>query len=67
LAGEPPAGIRQRLRPGILCQPSAANIVAVGLLAQAGYRISFGRFLRDGLLETVVTLLLATLWLSVRH
>jgi Na+/H+ antiporter NhaD/arsenite permease-like protein len=42
---------------------SAANIVAVGLLAQAGYRIGFGRFLRDGLLVTVATLLVATGWL----
>ena len=27
---------------------SAPNIVAVGLLGQAGYRLSFGRFMRDG-------------------
>jgi Na+/H+ antiporter NhaD/arsenite permease-like protein len=46
---------------------SAANIVAVGLLAQAGYRISFGRFLRDGLVVTVATLLMATLWLLIRY
>ena len=42
---------------------SAPNIVAVGLLAQAGYRVSFGRFMRDGVLVTIVTLALATLWL----
>jgi Na+/H+ antiporter NhaD/arsenite permease-like protein len=42
---------------------SAPNIVAVGLLAQAGYRLSFGRFMRDGVLVTVLTLLLSTLWL----
>jgi Na+/H+ antiporter NhaD/arsenite permease-like protein len=46
---------------------SAANIVAVGLLAQAGYRIGFGRFLRDGLVVTVATLLVATLWLLIRY
>jgi len=44
----------------------AANIVAVGLLSQAGHRISFGRFVRDGLLVTVVTLLAATGWLFIR-
>jgi Na+/H+ antiporter NhaD/arsenite permease-like protein len=43
----------------------AANIVAAGLLAQAGYRISFGRFLRDGAVVTVATLLVATLWLLI--
>jgi len=46
---------------------SAANIVAVGLLTQAGVRIGFGRFLRDGLLITVATLLAATLWLLIRY
>mgnify|MGYP000517318360 CR=1 FL=1 len=45
----------------------AANIVAAGLLAQAGYRLSFTRFLRDGMPVTVVTLLVATLWLLVRY
>ena len=46
---------------------SAANIVAVGLLAQAGYRVTFGRFLRDGILVTVATLLVATAWLLIRY
>ena len=45
----------------------AANIVAVGLLAQAGYRMSFGRFMRDGVLVTVATLLVATAWLLIRY
>jgi len=45
----------------------AANIVAVGLLAQAGYRISFGRFMRDGILVTIATLLAATVWLLIRY
>jgi Na+/H+ antiporter NhaD/arsenite permease-like protein len=46
---------------------SAPNMVAVGLLAQAGYPLSFGRFMRDGVPVTVATLLLATLWLLVRY
>jgi Na+/H+ antiporter NhaD/arsenite permease-like protein len=46
---------------------SAPNIVAAGLLAQAGYRVSFRRFARDGVPVTVVTLLLATLYLLVRY
>lgn len=46
---------------------SAPNIVAVGLLAQAGYRVSFGRFMRDGVPVTIATLLLATVWLLVRY
>ena len=45
----------------------AANIVAVGLLAQAGYRVGFGRFVRDGALVTVTTLLVATIWLLIRY
>jgi Na+/H+ antiporter NhaD/arsenite permease-like protein len=46
---------------------SAPNIVAVGLLAQAGYRLSFGRFMRDGVPVTVATLLVATVWLLIRY
>jgi len=46
---------------------SAPNIVAVGLLAQAGYRLTFGRFMRDGVPVTVATLLLATVWLLLRY
>jgi Na+/H+ antiporter NhaD/arsenite permease-like protein len=46
---------------------SAPNMVALGLLAQAGYRLSFGRFMRDGVPVTLATLLLATLWLLVRY
>ena len=45
----------------------AANIVAVGLLAQAGYRVGFGRFVRDGALVTVITLAVATIWLLIRY
>ena len=46
---------------------SAPNIVAVGLLAQAGYRLSFGRFVRDGVPVTIVTLIIASLYLLVRY
>ncbi|MBN1135747.1 MAG: ArsB/NhaD family transporter [Anaerolineae bacterium] len=46
---------------------ASANIVAIGILAQAGYRITFGRFLRDGALITVATLVVATIWLLVRY
>jgi Na+/H+ antiporter NhaD/arsenite permease-like protein len=46
---------------------SAPNIVAVGLLAQAGYRLTFKRFMRDGLPTTIVTLILASIWLLIRY
>jgi len=46
---------------------SAPNIVAVGLLGQAGYRLGFGRFMRDGVPVAIATLLLATVWLLVRY
>jgi len=46
---------------------SAPNMVAVGLLGQAGYRLTFGRFMRDGVPVTIATLLLATVWLLVRY
>jgi Na+/H+ antiporter NhaD/arsenite permease-like protein len=42
---------------------SAPNIVAVGLLTQAGYRLSFWRFMRDGIPVTIITLLVASIWL----
>jgi Na+/H+ antiporter NhaD/arsenite permease-like protein len=45
----------------------AGNIVAIGLLAQAGYRVTFGRFMRDGLVVTAATLLVATIWLLIRY
>lgn len=46
---------------------SAPNIVAVGLLAQAGVRLTFARFVRDGVPITVVTLIIATIWLLIRY
>jgi Na+/H+ antiporter NhaD/arsenite permease-like protein len=42
---------------------SAPNIVAVGLLAQAGIRLSFSRFVRDGVPVTLLTLIMATIYL----
>jgi len=46
---------------------SAPNIVAVGLLAQAGIRLSFSRFVRDGVPITVLTLIIATIYLLLRY
>jgi Na+/H+ antiporter NhaD/arsenite permease-like protein len=46
---------------------SAPNIVAIGLLAQAGLRVSFKRFMRDGVPVTIITLIIATIWLLVRY
>jgi Na+/H+ antiporter NhaD/arsenite permease-like protein len=46
---------------------SAPNIVSIGLLRQAGYPLTFTRFMRDGVPVTVVTLLLATIWLLLRY
>jgi len=46
---------------------SAPNIVAVGLLAQAGYRLTFGRFVRDGVPVTIITLIIASVYLVVRY
>jgi Na+/H+ antiporter NhaD/arsenite permease-like protein len=46
---------------------SAPNIVAVGLVAQAGYRLTFSRFMRDGVPVTIATLALATIWLLIRY
>ena len=46
---------------------SAPNIVAVGLLAQAGIRLSFSRFVRDGIPITVLTLIIASVYLLLRY
>jgi Na+/H+ antiporter NhaD/arsenite permease-like protein len=45
---------------------SAPNIVAVGLLALAGYRMSFQRFMRDGIPVTLITLLAGSIYLLLR-
>ena len=46
---------------------SAPNIVAVGLLAQAGYKLTFKRFMRDGVPVTVITLIIASIYLILRY
>jgi Na+/H+ antiporter NhaD/arsenite permease-like protein len=46
---------------------SAPNIVAVGLLAQAGIRLTFIRFAKDGIPVTVLTLIIATVFLLLRY
>jgi Na+/H+ antiporter NhaD/arsenite permease-like protein len=46
---------------------SAPNILAVGLLAQAGYRLTFGRFMRDSVPVTLVTLIIASIYLFLRY
>jgi len=46
---------------------SAPNIVAVGLLAQAGYRLTFKRYMRDGVPVTIITLIIASIWLLLRY
>jgi Na+/H+ antiporter NhaD/arsenite permease-like protein len=46
---------------------SAPNIVALGLLGQAGFRLTFGRFVRDALPVTIITMVLASIWLLIRY
>lgn len=46
---------------------SAPNIVAVGLLSSAGIRLSFSRFVRDGVPVTMLTLIIATIYLLIRY
>ena len=46
---------------------SAPNIVAIGLLTAAGYRVTFGRFMRDGVPVTIITLIIASFWLLIRY
>jgi Na+/H+ antiporter NhaD/arsenite permease-like protein len=46
---------------------SAANIAAAGLAARAGQPISFMDFLRVGLPVTLVTLGLATAYVTIRY
>ncbi len=46
---------------------SAPNIVAVGVLERAGYRLSFHEFLKVGVPVTFVTLLLPAIWFVIRY
>ncbi|MDH4137444.1 MAG: ArsB/NhaD family transporter [Anaerolineae bacterium] len=46
---------------------SAPNIVAVGIMDRAGFRLKFGDFSRVGVPVTFVTILVPTLWLLIRY
>jgi Na+/H+ antiporter NhaD/arsenite permease-like protein len=46
---------------------SAPNIVAVGILDRAGYRLKFHEFSRIGVPVTFVTLLVPTIWMLARY
>lgn len=46
---------------------SAPNIVAMGVLDRAGFRLKFADFSRVGVPVTFVTLLVPTLWIVVRY
>lgn len=51
----------------LLVDDDALLRITLGLLAQAGYRLLFGRFMRDSIPVTVITLLLASIWLLLRY
>jgi len=46
---------------------SESNMVAASLADQAGYRISFGDFLKVGIPVTIATILSAMIWLLIRY
>jgi Na+/H+ antiporter NhaD/arsenite permease-like protein len=46
---------------------SAANMVVVGISNKSGHKISFGRFLRKGLPVTMVSLVLASVYVWLRY
>jgi len=46
---------------------SAPNIVTAGMADRAGYHLSFSHFLRVGLPTTLVTILVATVWILIRY
>lgn len=46
---------------------SAPNVVSIGVLDRAGYRITFGGWLRVGIPVTIITLLIPTLWIVLRY
>jgi len=46
---------------------SAPNIVAVGIMDRAGFRLKFGDFSRVGVPVTFVTILVPTLWILIRY
>lgn len=46
---------------------AAANVYVIGVADRAGYRVTFLQFLRYGLLVTMVSLLIATVYLWLRY
>ncbi len=46
---------------------AAANIVTGGVADRAGYHLSFPRFLRVGVPTTLVTILVAMIWILIRY
>jgi Na+/H+ antiporter NhaD/arsenite permease-like protein len=46
---------------------SAPNIVAVGILDRAGYRLKFHEFSRIGVPVTFVTVLVPSIWILIRY
>jgi len=46
---------------------SAPNIIAMGILDRAGYRLKFSEFSRVGVPITIVTVLVPMLWIFVRY
>ena len=46
---------------------SAPNVVAVGFLDRAGYRVTFVDWLKVGVPVTVATVLAPTIWLWIRY
>ncbi|HAL61545.1 MAG TPA: citrate transporter [Chloroflexi bacterium] len=46
---------------------SAPNIVTAGMADRAGYHLSFSHFLRVGLPTTLVTILVAMVWILIRY
>ena len=46
---------------------SAPNIVAVGIMDRAGYRLTFKDFSKIGAPITFATLLFSTLWILIRY
>jgi Na+/H+ antiporter NhaD/arsenite permease-like protein len=46
---------------------SAPNIVAMGIMDRAGYRLTFGEFSRTGIPVTIVSVFISMLWIFVRY
>jgi len=46
---------------------ASANVVGVGLAEQHGFKITFGQFFKFGFPITILTLCIATVWLTIFH